>query len=99
MCGVISEDIFLKIFKNEDFGFYIVKKGQILRPFSGLAPSKLKLFSKKIKVGYMYIEESFDTIFKTTKALRPLNLYQFTKTMGNNTGCSNEYSTERSYRT
>ena len=29
-------------------------------PFSGLAPSKLK---KKIRVGYVYIEESFDTIF------------------------------------
>ena len=32
-------------------------------PFSGLAPSKLKMFSTKIRVGYVYIEESFDTIF------------------------------------
>ena len=30
-------------------------------PFSGLAPSKLK----KIRVGYVYTEESFDTIFNT----------------------------------
>ena len=32
-------------------------------PFSGLAPSKLKIVKKKIRVGYVYIEESFDTIF------------------------------------
>ena len=32
-------------------------------PFSGLAPSKLKMFSKKLRVGYVFIEESFDTIF------------------------------------
>ena len=31
-------------------------------PFSGLAPSKLNI-KKKIRVGYVYIEESFDTIF------------------------------------
>ena len=31
-------------------------------PFSGLAASKLKL-KKKIRVGYVYIEESFDTTF------------------------------------
>ena len=28
--------------QNEDFGFGIFESGQILRPFSGLAPSKLK---------------------------------------------------------
>ena len=32
-------------------------------PFSGLAPSRLKFFQKEIRVGYVYIEESFDTIF------------------------------------
>ena len=31
----ISDEIFGKIFKNEDFGFGIFEKGQILRPFSG----------------------------------------------------------------
>ena len=39
----ISEGIFEKIFKNGDFGFEIFEKGQILGPFSGLVPSKLKL--------------------------------------------------------
>ena len=33
---------FWKIFKNEDFGNDIFEIGQILRPFSCLAPSKLK---------------------------------------------------------
>ena len=32
-------------------------------PFVGLAPLKLKFLSKEIKGGYVYIEESFDTIF------------------------------------
>ena len=32
-------------------------------PFSGPAPSKLKIFQQKLRVGYSYIEESFDTIF------------------------------------
>ena len=41
----------------------VFEKGQILMHFSGLAPSKLNIFStKKLKVGYVYIEE-FDTIF------------------------------------
>ena len=31
----------------EDFGFDIFEKGQILRPFSGLASSKLNISSKK----------------------------------------------------
>ena len=39
----ISEGIFWKIFKNEDFGFKFFENGQILMPFSGLAPSKLKI--------------------------------------------------------
>ena len=39
------------------------EKVQILMPFSGLAPSRLKKFSTKLRVVYVYIEESFDTIF------------------------------------
>ena len=31
-----------KIFKN-DFGFKILEKGNILRPFSDIAPSKMKI--------------------------------------------------------
>ena len=42
----ISEGIW-KIFQNEDFGFKFVEKGQSLKPFSGLAPSKMKMLSKK----------------------------------------------------
>ena len=38
-------------------------------PFSGLAPSKLKI-KKKIRVGYVYIEESFDTIYIMGYGLR-----------------------------
>ena len=40
MLKFISEDFFLNI-QNEDFGFEIFEKGQILEPFSGPAPSKL----------------------------------------------------------
>ena len=46
---LISKGIFWKIFKNEDVGFNFFFKVLILMPFSGLAPSKLKMFTKKIK--------------------------------------------------
>ena len=49
--------------KNGGLGFTIFEKGQILRPFSGLADSKLKIFQQKIRVGYVYTEESFDFQF------------------------------------
>ena len=39
---------FLENIKKISFGFDIFEKGQILRPFSGLAPSKLKFFSKNV---------------------------------------------------
>ena len=54
---------FLKNIQNENFGLIFLGKGQILMPFSGLAPSKLIFFSKQIKGNYVYMEESFDTIF------------------------------------
>ena len=60
---VISEGIFEKYSKMKILVFRISEKGQILRLFSGLAPSKLKLFPKKLRVGYVCIEESFDIIF------------------------------------
>ena len=44
----ISEGIFGKNSKNEDFGFDIFEKGQILSPILGLVPSKLYIFSRKI---------------------------------------------------
>ena len=40
---------FLENIENEDFGFDIFLKCQIWRPFTGLAPSKLKFVSQKIK--------------------------------------------------
>ena len=43
----ISEGIFEKYSKMKILFFEIFEKGQILRPFSGLAPSKLKIFPKK----------------------------------------------------
>ena len=58
----ISEGIFWKIFINEDFGFILFFNGQILMPFSGLASQNWKLFKKKLRVGYVYIEESFETM-------------------------------------
>ena len=52
------------MFKNEHFGLEIFEKGKISMPFSVPAPWKLSIFSTtKIRVGYVYIEESFDTIF------------------------------------
>ena len=58
----IFEGIFGKYLKYlKSFLFRIFEKGQIFMPVSGLAPSKLKI-KKKIRVGYVYIEESFDTI-------------------------------------
>ena len=32
---------FWKIFMNEDFGFKILEKGHILKPFSCIAPTKI----------------------------------------------------------
>ena len=43
----ISEGIFEKYSKMKILVFEIFEKGQILGPFSGLAPSKLKFLSKK----------------------------------------------------
>ena len=43
----ISEGIFENI-QNEDFGFELFEKGQILMPFPGLAPSNFKICVKKI---------------------------------------------------
>ena len=45
----------MKIFKSEDFGFKILEKGHILWPFSGIAPSKIKILSKNLRVEYKYI--------------------------------------------
>ena len=42
VCGVHFLRNLCKIFKNEDFGFKNSEKGQILMPFSGLVPSKMK---------------------------------------------------------
>ena len=39
------------------------EKAKILMPYSGLETSKLKIFQQNLRVGYMYIEELFDTIF------------------------------------
>ena len=44
LCGVYFLKKFWKTFKYEDFGFKIFEKGQILMPYLGLAPSKLKNF-------------------------------------------------------
>ena len=53
---------YLKIFKNEEFSFDIFEKGQILSPFSGIAPSKLKDFFQQ-----MYIQSILPTNFQTNR--------------------------------
>ena len=55
----ISNRIFGK-YSNEDFGFKILGKGQVLRPL--YRPQNCKFVNKKLRVG-LYIEEPFDTIF------------------------------------
>ena len=60
----ISEEIFGKYFKNEDFGFDIFEKGQILRPFSGLVPSKLKIFQTKFNGGICAYRVFYIPIFR-----------------------------------
>ena len=51
----ISEGIFEKYSKMKILVFEIFEKGQILRPFSGLAPSKLKFFQKNLMAAYVHI--------------------------------------------
>ena len=46
-CVEFISEVFWKIFKNEDFGFDIFEKGQILRPFQ-----------QNIMVAYVHIEYS-----------------------------------------
>ena len=59
----------MKIFKKV-IGLTFFDKGPF---FSGLSPSKLKKCSTKIKgrAGYVYIEESFDTIFNMGRENHP----------------------------
>ena len=59
MWSSIPKEI-LKNIQNEDYGIKILEKGQFLRPFSGIAPKKMKILSKKCKgikclVMYIYI--------------------------------------------
>ena len=45
---------FSKMLKPKSLFFNILEKGNILWPFSGIAPTKMKLLSKNIYI-YMYI--------------------------------------------
>ena len=63
VCGVHFWRNFRKIIKG------ILRSN--LYAFSGLAPSKLKIFQQKLRVGYVYIEESFDTIFNMRRENLP----------------------------
>ena len=52
---LISQGI-LENIKNEHLGLDNLEKDQILRPFSGLAPSKLKMcFNFFLIIAYVYI--------------------------------------------
>ena len=61
--GVISEGILDNFKTMKILGLIFLIKDQILMPLSGLAPSKLKFFQQKLRVGHVYINESFDIIF------------------------------------
>ena len=55
---------FWKIFKNEDFGFTFFLKRSNFDAFVRPRTLKTEIFSKKkSRVGYVCIEESFDTLF------------------------------------
>ena len=72
---LISDGFFGKYSKMKIWIFIFVEKGQILMPFSCLVPLKLKMFSK-ILVGYVYIEESFDTIFNKGTTYNAQRVYE-----------------------
>ena len=59
----ISEGIFGKYSKMKTLVLTFLKKDQILRPFSGLAPSKLKIFPKNFKGRLCVPRGIVDTIF------------------------------------
>ena len=54
---------FLENIKNEDFGLRLFGKGQILVPFSGLAPSKLGFFKIKSRLDVLCEHEHLILIY------------------------------------
>ena len=60
----ISEEIFEKYSKMKILVFEVFEKGQILRPFLGLAPSKLKIFSKKFNGSICAYRVFYPPIFR-----------------------------------
>ena len=46
---------FLKNIQNKDFGLNFLEKGHILRLFSGIAPKKIKILSRNLRVQYVHI--------------------------------------------
>ena len=50
VCGFHFRRNCWKIFQNEDFGFKILEKGHISRPFS-----EMKILSKNLRVQFVYI--------------------------------------------
>ena len=60
----ISEGIFEKYSKMKIMVFEIFEKGQILRPFLGLAPQKLKIFSKKFNGSICAYRVFYPPIFR-----------------------------------
>ena len=57
----------LENIQNEDYGYDIFEKGQILRPFSGLVPLKTENVFKNLMVAYVHIEYSTYQFSKESK--------------------------------
>ena len=49
------KEFFWNIYKIKDFGSNFLGKGHILMPFSGIAPTKMKMLSKNLRLQYVYI--------------------------------------------
>ena len=50
--------------------FDIFENDQILRPFSGLAPLKLKFFQQNLMVAYVHVEYSTYQVSEESKGVR-----------------------------
>ena len=61
--------------------FKIQEKGHILRPFSGIAPIKMKMLSNNVRIEYDYIIIIYTNIYPISppiymyKHIIPLNFY------------------------
>ena len=84
----ISVGIFEKYSKMKILVFEIFEKVHILKPFSGLAPSKLKIFSKKFngricayRVFYLPLSEESKLRYRKKRGPERVNVYIYIKNL------------------